>query len=159
MIWFLTLDWVPKGGWIIGSSGWLIGWGLAENWLLISYFPGPGTACELKARIKVTFKVFLSESLINFVLFLVEHGFVSRSLFVGWTTLYHQGSLTNKIMLAVIMGGGGGGDSHIKVMGMLFLLLRGETCRFWSHFGYPGGNLNIFTYPLVLWIKKYLYKN
>lgn len=108
MIWFLTLDWVPKGGWIIGSSGWLIGWGLAENWLLISYFPGPGTACELKARIKVTFKVFLSESLINFVLFLVEHGFVSRSLFVGWTTLYHQGSLTNKIMLAVIMGGGGG---------------------------------------------------
>ena len=109
MIWFLTLDWVPKGGWIIGSSGWLIGWGLAENWLLISYFPGPGTACELKARIKVTFKVFLSESLINFVLFLVEHGFVSRSLFVGWTTLYHQGSLTNKIMLAVIMGGGGRG--------------------------------------------------
>ena len=117
MIWFLTLDWVPKGGWIIGSSGWLIGWGLAENWLLISYFPGPGTACELKARIKVTFKVFLSESLINFVLFLVEHGFVSRSLFVGWTTLYHQGSLTNKIMLAVIMGGGGGGGVPIPKWG------------------------------------------
>jgi len=107
MIWFLTLDWVPKGGWIIGSSGWLIGWGLAENWLLISYFPGPGTACELKARIKVTCKVFLLESLINFVVFLVEHWFVSRSLVVGWTTLYLQGSLANKIMMAVIRGRGG----------------------------------------------------
>ena len=49
-------------------------------------------------------------------------------------------------------GGGEGreGDSHIKVMGMLFLLLRGTICRFWSHLGYPGGKLNIFTYPLVL---------
>lgn len=41
----LTLDWVPNGGWMIGSS-WLTGGGLAENWLLISYFPGPGTACN-----------------------------------------------------------------------------------------------------------------
>lgn len=41
----LTLDWVPNGGWIIGSSCGLMGGGLAENWLLISYFPGPGTAC------------------------------------------------------------------------------------------------------------------
>ena len=61
-------------------------------------------------------------------------------------------------MLAVIIWGREG-DSHIKVMGMLFLLLRGKSCRFWSHLGYSGGKLNIFTYPLVLRIKKYLYKN
>lgn len=39
----LTLDCVPNGGWMIGSS-WLTGGGLMVNWLLISYFPGPGTA-------------------------------------------------------------------------------------------------------------------
>ena len=35
-------------------------------------------------------------------------------------------------------GGGGGGwgvDSHVKVMGMLVVLLRGVHCRFWSRLG------------------------
>ena len=30
---------------------------------------------------------------------------------------------------------GVGGDSHVKVMGMLVILLRGVNCRFWSHLG------------------------
>ena len=32
-------------------------------------------------------------------------------------------------------GGGLGGDSHVKVMGMLVVLLRGVHCRFWSRLG------------------------
>ena len=32
-------------------------------------------------------------------------------------------------------GGWGGGDSHVKVMGMLVVLLRGVHCRFWSRLG------------------------
>ena len=32
-------------------------------------------------------------------------------------------------------GGGWGVDSHVKVMGMLVVLLRGVHCRFWSRLG------------------------
>ena len=40
---------------------------------------------------------------------------------------------------------GGGGNSHMKVTGMLVVLLRGVNCRFWSHLGCSGQKANNFT--------------
>ena len=41
-------------------------------------------------------------------------------------------------------GLGGGGNSHVKVMGMLVVFLRGVHCRFWSHLGCVRWRVTIF---------------
>ena len=44
-----------------------------------------------------------------------------------YNTYFHRGS--------PLGGVGGGGDSHVKVMGMPIVLLRGVHCTFWFHLG------------------------
>ena len=41
--------------------------------------------------------------------------------------------------------GGGGGDSHMKGPGMLVISLRGVNFGFWSHLGFSGKNVIIFS--------------
>ena len=41
--------------------------------------------------------------------------------------------------------GWGGGTPHMKVVGMLIVLLRGVNFRFWSHLGCCGQNAIIFS--------------
>ena len=43
-------------------------------------------------------------------------------------------------------GGWGGGDFHIKVTGMLVVLLWGVDCRFWSHLKCLGWNVTILAH-------------
>ena len=42
-------------------------------------------------------------------------------------------------------GGGGGGGSHMKGAGMLVISLRGVNVGFWSHLGFSGKNVIIFS--------------
>ena len=42
-------------------------------------------------------------------------------------------------------GGGGAGTLHMKVVGMLVVLLRGVHFVFWSHLGCSGQNAIIFS--------------
>jgi len=55
-----------------------------------------------------------------------------------------------KLILTHRIGGqndsGGGYDSHMTVMGVLVVSLRGVNCRFWSYLGYSGQKANFFTH-------------
>ena len=68
-----TLAWEPNGACTTGSSSVIGGGTFGMNWLLMSYFPGPGTACQKPQLMGSSVNAWCDMNYILFVAILDHH--------------------------------------------------------------------------------------